>query len=199
MGIIFCIIGKSGSGKDSVFRALYGDAGLGLQAVTLYTTRPARQGERDGVDYHFITEPELSRLDREGRVIEQRRYDTVRGTWYYCTVDDGQFASGGNLLLVATLEAFSSLKKRFGKNRVQPIYLEVEDGIRLQRALNREKRQGTPDYEELCRRFLADSRDFSAQKLLEAGIKRKFSNRVFGRCVGTIRSAILKEIKKDYV
>ena len=58
-----------------------------------------------------------------------------------------------------------------------PIYIEVDDGIRLQRALNREKLQEQPKYAEMCRRFLADEVDFSEEKLAEAGIEKRFVNK----------------------
>ena len=57
-----------------------------------------------------------------------------------------------------------------------PILISVDDGIRLQRALNREMKQEVPKYEEMCRRFLADAEDFSEGKLNEAGIDKRFSN-----------------------
>ena len=57
-----------------------------------------------------------------------------------------------------------------------PIYVEVEDGDRLIRAIHREKGQQVPKYEEMCRRFLADASDFSEEKLREAGITRRFIN-----------------------
>ena len=53
MGKIFYIMGKSASGKDTVYHRLCDDKSLGLHTVTLYTTRPRREGETDGVEYHF--------------------------------------------------------------------------------------------------------------------------------------------------
>ena len=56
------------------------------------------------------------------------------------------------------------------------IYIEVEDGLRLERALKRERKQASPKYEEMCRRFLADAKDFSEENLMAAGIKEKYQN-----------------------
>ena len=53
MGKIFCVMGKSASGKDTIYRRLMEAPGLGLERIVLYTTRPIRAGEKDGVDYHF--------------------------------------------------------------------------------------------------------------------------------------------------
>ena len=80
-------------------------------------------------------------------------------------------------LLIGTLESYLKIRDYFGKERVVPIYIEVEDGLRLQRALDRERSQTEPKYEEMCRRFLADSTDFSEEKLKEAGITKRFVNR----------------------
>ena len=63
MGKIYYIMGKSSSGKDTLFRKIKQELPM-LQTVTLYTTRPKREGEREGVEYHFVTDEQISR-DRE--------------------------------------------------------------------------------------------------------------------------------------
>ena len=104
-------------------------------------------------------------------------YHTVHGDWTYFTVDDGHIDLDNNdYLLIGTVQSFSNIRKYFGKDMVIPIYIEVDDGIRLQRALTREMSQKEPKYAEMCRRFLADAEDFSEEKLNEAGIDKRFSN-----------------------
>lgn len=88
MGKIFYIMGKSSTGKDTVFKRLQKEKSLGLSTIVSYTTRPIRAGEKDGETYHFIDEKKLARLEKEGRVIEKRSYETVYGLWYYLTVFD---------------------------------------------------------------------------------------------------------------
>ena len=44
MGKIFYIMGKSSSGKDTIYKKLLGDRELELRNIILYTTRPMRQG-----------------------------------------------------------------------------------------------------------------------------------------------------------
>ena len=63
---------------------------LQLQTIVPYTTRPIRAGEAEGVEYHFIDEQRLLKLEKEGKVIEQRAYDTIYGIWRYATIEDGQ-------------------------------------------------------------------------------------------------------------
>ena len=194
MGGIYCLMGKSASGKDSLYRKLLEDKSLGLKALVTWTTRPIREGERDGVEYHFTDLEGLKRLREEGRVIEERVYHTVHGDWYYFTADDGQTdLAGESCLTILTPEAFVKLRAYYGAENVHPLYIEVEDGLRLSRALERERQQKEPKYKELCRRFLADSEDFSEEKLAEAGISRYFENNELERCLEELKRFIRSE------
>ncbi len=192
MGKIFCLMGKSSSGKDTIFKALREDRELNLIPVIPYTTRPIRCKETDGIEYHFINEQKLSDFDRLGKIIEKRAYNTINGIWHYCTIDDGQIdLENGNYILIVTLEAYVELKKYYGISNVIPFYILVEDGIRLERALAREKQQKTPNYDEMCRRFLADNNDFCEEKLIEAGIKKHYNNYYLNECFTNIKNEIL--------
>ena len=176
MGKIYYMMGKSSSGKDTLFKEVK-KALPWLQTITLYTTRPIREGERDGVEYFFVSEDTLNAYEKQGKVIEQRAYDTVHGIWKYATVDDGQINLGtSDYLVIGTLQSYEQMQKFYGPDKLVPIYIEVEDGERLARALAREREQEVPKYAELCRRFLADAEDFSEENLERAGIKRRFQN-----------------------
>lgn len=177
MGKIFYLFGKSASGKDSIYERLLRIEDLGLHRVVLYTTRPIRTNEHEGVEYHFIDEEQLKCLHEEGRVIEERAYQTVHGVWKYLTVKDREFdPEQGDFLMVGTLESFVSIRDFFGESVVVPLYVFVEDGLRLQRALERERRQENPKFAEMCRRFLADEEDFAPDKLEAEGIRDGFEN-----------------------
>ena len=177
MGRIYCLMGKSASGKDTVYRALLTETDLSLREVVLYTTRPIRSGETDGITYHFCTEEDARALSDAGKVIEMRTYQTVHGPWSYFTVDDGQIdLDTSDYLLIGTLESFEKIRSYFGAERVAGIYIYTDDGLRLSRALERERKQAEPKYAELCRRFLADEQDFSEEKLEAAGIDIRIEN-----------------------
>ena len=174
MGKIYCIMGKSASGKDTVFRRLLADPEYEFATIVPYTTRPMRAGESDGVEYYFCSERRLEEFIASGKVIEQRAYDTVYGVWKYFTVDDHQIdLNRRNYLIIGTPESYCRIRNYFGKENVLPIYIEVEDGLRLFRALERERREQVPGYEEMCRRFLSDAQDFSREKLAEASTQHK--------------------------
>jgi guanylate kinase len=196
MGKICYIMGKSSSGKDTIFKTLK-ESHFDLHTITLYTTRPIRAGESDGVEYHFVNEDELKRMEAEKKVIEVRAYNTQCGVWKYFTVDDGQIDINKNYIVIGTLESYQSMANYFGKDRLIPIYLQVEDGLRLKRALHRERRQSHPKYAEMCRRFLADEKDFSSENLKKAGIDKRFINHEGNNCLKEIYCYLEKELNKD--
>ncbi|MCD8347356.1 MAG: guanylate kinase [Lachnospiraceae bacterium] len=177
MGKIFYIMGKSASGKDTIYSELLSRKELGLRPIVLYTTRPIRAKETDGVEYHFVTEDILWKMQTEGRVIELRTYDTVQGPWHYFTADSESIdMEHFNYLVLGTLVSYEKIRDYYGADRVVPLYIEVEDGRRLERAMKREKKQVVPDYSEMCRRFLADQEDFSEENITRAGITKRFPN-----------------------
>lgn len=193
MGSIYYLMGKSSSGKDTLYRRLLGEASLKLKRIVPYTTRPMREGETEGIEYFFCKENRLQELERAGKVVELRAYHTVYGIWKYFTVDDGQIDFNGNdYLMIGTLESYEHVREYFGKEKVIPIYIEVEDGERLRRALEREGREQKPKYEEMCRRFLADAADFSEEKIAAAGITRRFINDDLARVQKEIREYVLE-------
>lgn len=177
MGKIFCIIGKSSTGKDSIYQKLLEEKELGLRRIVTYTTRPIRKNEQNGVEYYFCSREEKEKLLAQGKVIEIRSYDTCHGIWDYFTVaDEHTDLEKESCLLIGTLESYCKIRDFYGEKKVVPVYIEVDDGQRLQRALTRERKQNEPKYAEMCRRFLADEQDFSEEKLADAGIRRRFAN-----------------------
>ena len=69
MGKLFYIMGKSSSGKDSIYRELLENKELGLKKLMIYTTRPIRDGEQDGQEYYFVTEEIFQKLKKTGKII----------------------------------------------------------------------------------------------------------------------------------
>ncbi len=197
MGKIVCLMGKSSSGKDTIYKRMLDAKDLNFQTIVPYTTRPIRIKERDGVEYHFTDEAGYQSLLKAGKVVEERVYETIHGPWRYFTVDDGSIdPKNANYLLVTTPAGYKSMKEYFGEENMLPILVNVDDGVRLERALRRERKQEVPKYEEMCRRFLADSADFAREKLEEAGIHRGFQNdEVLDDCISEILEYVRKETR----
>lgn len=194
MGKIFYIMGKSAAGKDKIYSCLAAEEALKLKKLILYTTRPIRAEEKNGREYFFTDDKKLREFEAADRLIEARAYDTVHGIWTYFTADDGQVdLTKADYLGIGTLESFVKMKKYYGQEHVIPIYIQVENGERLTRALEREKNQKNPRYAEMCRRFLADEEDFSEEKIRNAGIEKRFENNNLGVCV----EEIIKYIKSS--
>ena len=184
-------MGKSSTGKDSFYKQLMAEEKLGLKKIVTYTTRPIRAQEKNGEAYFFVNDEKLARLEAAGKVIERRSYNTVHGVWHYFTVHDEQINLEKNdYVVIGTLESYVATKKYFGEDVLVPIYIEVDDGVRLQRALDRERAQDKPKYREMCRRYIADSDDFSEENIAEAGITRRFENDVFEKCLEEITEYI---------
>lgn len=176
MGFLFVFMGKSATGKDTLYRHIM-EKHKELKPVITYTTRPIRSGETEGKEYHFVTVEQLEKWKRQQRVVECRCYQTVKGPWYYFTLDDGQIDfSQGNSCMISTLEGYEQIRRFYGKERVIPLYIQVPDILRIERSLAREKEQETPCVAEVCRRFLADEEDFCEDNLERLGISQRIEN-----------------------
>ena len=193
MGRIYYLLGKSATGKDTLYKEILKRRPK-LRTVTMYTTRPIREGETDGVEYFFTGREELERQLASGKVIESRTYQTIAGPWTYYTVDDGQFdvADDESCLMIGTRESYDKLCAYFEAGKMVPVYIEVPDGIRLLRAVKREENQKRPNYREVCRRYLADEKDFSEENLERLGITKRYQNTDMEMCV----EEILRDLDK---
>lgn len=191
MGRIYYIMGKSATGKDTIYKELL-RLRPELKTIVPYTTRPIREGETEGVEYFFTSAEGLDHLKKSGKIIELRTYETVMGPWSYFTADDGQFDLHGGVsyLMIGTLESYEKMCLYFGRDALVPIYIEVPDGLRLKRAVERENEQKNPNYREVCRRYLADEKDFSEENLDRLHIGKRFQNLELETCL----EEILKEI-----
>ena len=154
---ILAIMGKAGSGKDTLCRILLQQPQFAAAKPIVHsTTRPIRDNETDGIDYHFITNEEFTDEILSGQMLEA----TVFNNWCYGT-------SISNLTFdclyigVFNPEAIGLLKSRDDID-IKVIYLEAKDKDRLLRQLNREK---DPDCHEIVRRFTADEHDFSEEEI----------------------------------
>ena len=190
MGKLFVIMGKSATGKDSIYHEIVKRCPQ-LREIITYTTRPMREGETYGKEYYFVTKEEMYEMRENGKIIECREYDTVLGPWFYFTADDGQLDfDKGDYILISTLEGYEKLQAAFGIGSIVPVYIEVDDLERLERAVRRERSQVSPCVPELCRRFLADEEDFSEERLQMAGIEMRIVNEDLETAVENVENLI---------
>ena len=199
MGKIFVVMGKTSSGKDTIYNRVLdslvkkkGEAAP--KTVVIYTTRPMRPGEVHGATYFFVTEEDLQRLREQGKVMEERCFHTVHGPWYYFTVNDGQIdLEHHSYMMINTPAGFDMIRSYYssmGEDVVIPVYIEADPKDRLIRYINREALQKNPNYKEVCRRFLADEEDFSEEELNRLGITKRYFNRDLEECCRNIEADV---------
>lgn len=154
MGKIICLMGKSSTGKDTIYKRLLEDQELHLKKLIPYTTRPIREGEQEGIEYHFVDEKHLQKLEEEGRIVELRAYDTVYGVWKYFTVrEESMDLEKESYAVIGTLDSWNAMKGYFGEEHMLPVYVEVEDGERLSRALQESGSRQNPNIRSFAEDF----------------------------------------------
>lgn len=154
---IIALMGKAGSGKDTIMRALLKQPAF-KDAVPIIscTTRPIRENEKDGIDYHFLTKEQFTNKILSGEMLEA----TVFNDWCYGTSLDNLTSDKVNIG-VFNPEGVGLLRGRSNIN-LKLIYIEAKDKDRLMRQLNREK---DPDVHEIIRRYSADEMDFAEEEI----------------------------------
>lgn len=169
---IVTLSGKAGAGKDrlmqEVLKTLQVESpDFVIHPIVSCTTRPMREGEVNGVHYHFLTHDEFSERLNNGTMVEA----TVFNDWCYGTCLEHMSPNGVNIGVynpegVAILQCMPEVQ-------VYPIFVSASDKTRLLRQLNRENH---PDVKEIIRRFGADEEDFSPNNLIDIDFKNTIDN-----------------------
>lgn len=148
---VIALAGKAGSGKDTILHEVIAAAPDRFHEIVSATTRPPREGEVDGVNYHFLDKQKFKDKINKEEMVEY----TVFNWWYYGTptsslaedkVNIGVFNPAGLRSLARSPQVSLAI-----------VYVTADDKIRLLRQLNREN---NPDVKEIIRRFSADEDDF---------------------------------------
>lgn len=161
-------MGRSCTGKDTIHSRLLKSKELDLRAVVLHTTRPMREGEVDGVTYHFIDDKQWDEMEKLDMFIEAREYQTANGLWKYGTSVD-ELSKEGNLIAIGTLESYKTINKYNINKKIVPIYIRSNDEVIRSRAIKRSGKY----MDEVERRLSADKIDFSIENVENAGIIEK--------------------------
>lgn len=147
---IIALIGEAGSGKDTLLQNVLSQTNK-LNEIVSYTTRPPREGEVDGVNYHFITGEQFGQKVLDGEMLEASCFND----WFYGTGYESLRSDCVNIG-VFNPEGIDSMMAH--KNvYIVVYYVRADEKQRLLRQLNREE---DPDVREIIRRFTADLLDF---------------------------------------
>lgn len=165
--MIRCFIGKSGVGKNYWYNK---NIDAGLSPIIPYTTRPKRPNEKDGVDYHFVSDKEFEALNSAGNFLETRSYavllpgefhgdNPISAIWRYATpkIED----ESKDYCLVCTIPVCHALIENYGPENIEICYVECDLFVRE----NRVQARGTMLDAEWERRKIQDEKDFSSINL----------------------------------
>ena len=157
------VSGPSGAGKNTAIdRVLTRVPGLAYSVS--YTTRPRRPGERDGVDYHYVSSAEFDRLVREGELVEHvtylgDRYGTGRSQIR------AVFARGEDVILNVDVEGAKTLRVR-GLAGSAPVFVFFAPAS-LQELRDRLLERGTEDEAEIDARLQVAQEEMKAIPLFD--------------------------------
>lgn len=162
--ILYLIIGKSGSGKNTLKDEL---VKLGVIPLHECTTRPARPGEIDGKDYYFMSEKKF----HEGPYIGKLYIKTAYGNWYFGIMKEKVEDNKTYCLIVCPKQYDEVITYYKDKAAIIPVWIDTDDEQRILNIILREEHKERPDYAEVCRRIKSDATDFSEKDELILRIK----------------------------
>lgn len=155
--MLIILTGKSGAGKDTVLKELVNE--YEFTPIVSVTSRPIRNGEKEGVDYNFITREDFFNRIENGSLLEYRKYDTKVGgvpdTWYYGSPnylleDDKDYVK------VLDPTGARTFVEHYGADKCFVVYINTSDKLREERA----KERGSFDKTEWDRRLANDNIQF---------------------------------------
>ena len=154
---IVAVMGQAGAGKDSFVDAIIkGEYIPWAKPIISCTTRPIRENEQDGVNYHYLTNEEFSEQVVNGEMLEA----TIFNNWCYGTSIKNLDPNALNIG-VFNPEGVEILRSN-RQIKLMVVYITASDKIRLLRQLNREEH---PNCDEIVRRFGTDTQDFKASRI----------------------------------
>ena len=153
---IFAVMGKASTGKDTLTKML--SETLELPIALSFTTRPMRVGEKQGVEYNFISDSDFWDLHGCDLLAEYTSYEVASGeTWHYGLTKE-ELEKAEYVLVIVNPDGFRQLTKIYG-DKVCSILIDAPADVRIKRYLDRDT-VTEEKAEECCRRFLADNKDF---------------------------------------
>lgn len=176
--LVLC--GKSAVGKNFLLNELINQ---GMKRVTTYTTRPMRDEEEDGVDYHFISDCFFNKLQLENYFAETAEYNVANGSiWKYGSAAC-DYTNSDNSVIILNPDGIKQIKKK--NIPVIIVFLDASKEVRIQRL----KMRGD-DEDEMKRRMKADDKDFADIALI--------ADYVFFTDVGVDTKILAEKIYQKY-
>ena len=174
MGKIIAIVGRNGSGKDTINNLImkppYSSIikpELSRGNVKMYTTR-ARRDDSDDAVYEFVTESQMLDMYESGEVLEYRKYDIGTKEYKYYLYGYGRkYLSNTdkdiNIMVAPTFESINAIKERAPEIDINILYLYAPGVVCLERMISREKtlNRNDPKLIDVCQRCISSEHQFS--------------------------------------
>ncbi len=192
LGKLFLIVGPSGSGKGTVIKTLAGKYGGFVYPVS-YTTREPREGEEDGVVYHFISKDKFEQMVKDGDFLE---YAVVHSNNYYGTFKDDivePLKDGAVVIREVDMQGFHSIRDLIPKKNLVSIFMKVSD---LEDLRSRILRRGELPEEEVNRRIESAKKEIAQEGDCDYQVANEWGK--VNECVSDVEKIILAEIKDLY-
>lgn len=146
---IVCLLGKTASGKTTIAKELIDK--YGFHNWISYTTRPMRDGEKDGKDYYFVTDEEFNQLPNK---IDERAYTVYDGSvWRYAHTDYYE----GRSIVIVDRKGLEDFRKFYGKDNIFAVYIDSPNNVRKFRYLERQKNNS--DYDAIQKEWARRNED----------------------------------------
>ena len=195
---IFAVMGKASTGKDTLTKML--SETLELPIALSFTTRPMRVGEKQGVEYNFISDDDFWDLHGCDLLAEYTSYEVASGeTWHYGLTKE-ELEKAEYVLVIVNPDGFKQLTEIYG-DKVCSILIDAPADVRIKRYLDRDI-VTEEKAEECCRRFLADNKDFkdisTNHHITNVGDLKSVYKKLESMVRIEIGNDILKKVNEDF-
>ena len=195
---LICLIGKSSTGKDTIFQEIL-RTNKKIKSAISHCTRPMRSNEKQGKEYNFVTDNIFNEMLVNESFIETRKYKTQNGAWQYGLTKQA-INTEDTYICIVDYEGFCNLITALGKEKTQGVYIVADIKERFKRAISREELVRDEQYLEIFRRFTKDEEDFPLEEITkECVVLKNNDEKDFKFCVNYINDLINKQNIEDLI
>jgi len=185
--VLLVLAGPAGSGKSTLCDRLV-TAGLGFTRVVTSTTRAPREGEVNGVHYHFFTPAQFDAKLAAGEFLEwawvhgERRYGTLAASVL------GPLLQGQSLVISMDVQGVESLRRIASRNAflarsLTTVFIRVD----RERLMARMRERGKDDEAEIARRMATAEAELREASKFDFVIESRTRDEDFAELLGIIR------------
>lgn len=158
---LILLIGCMASGKDTILKEMINEGYA--EPVISHTSRPMRKGEKDGIEYHFVSAEEMLKMKENNEFIEFKSYKAANNEKWYYGVNKNSLEKGlsKNYILIVDISGMRQIKEYFKDDKnmeITTIFLDVDKETRRKRAIRRDN-MTLEKVKEIERRLKADDKE----------------------------------------